>query len=307
MNSIQKMIQLIKIKQELKSLEMYKKTLRSSGSLQSGLKFITEQLDMTFYILNNINRSLMVYTGESRCLDSVLEKLEELKRQFIKGKKEQQEELNLYNINQGNTDENKAVLLTTNDEFIFNYDLQISKLQEEAHNLTYKILYITNAKTSHKNLPANYLSIKELNILKNNQDCYGVFFTFENFFRKYILAKYKEKYENTDLRNWLKQTDFDDFSKRKNEENEFGISSRGDHIIYYLDFDIFAKIIQNHFKDGFNNDFMRIDDIVPKLRYLYYIRCKIAHNSLCINDDEYKYSTAYITMILKQLSHKYRF
>lgn len=306
MNFIQKIIQRLNIKRELNCLEYYKQTLKSSGTLEQGLEYILRQFDMSIYIINRINRCLIIYTGESNCLSPVIEKLENLKSQFIIEKREQEEELNLFNIEQGNTDENESRLLTTNEEFIFNYDLQISKLQEEAHNLTYKILYISNTKTPHKNLVANYLSTKELDVLTNNQDSYALFFTFENVLRKYILEKYKEKYGCTDLSNWIKQEDRNEFSKRKNDENKFGISSRGDHIIYYLDFDIFAKIIQNNFKDGFNDDFKRIDDIVPKLNYLYYVRCKIAHNSLCVNDDEYKISADYITILLKQLSHKYK-
>lgn len=167
-------------------------------------------------------------------------------------------------------------------------------------------MYVDNPEKLGKVLAAKYLSYESLKLLENNLDCYSNFFVFENFLRKYILEKYKGKYSGEDLSNWLKQKHLDEYSKRKNEEQQFVISARGDNIVFYLDFDELAEIIQNHFKEGFNNDFKRIDDIVPKLRYLYHVRCKIARNSLAITPDEYKISKDYITIILSQLSVKYK-
>lgn len=298
--------QIKQIEQDIDSLLHYKRVLSNVNNLYSALEFLDKQFDMTFYCLNKLNRSLMVFTGDTTCLKREIENLESLYLKYLEDKKLQIEKLNSFNITMEENNKKTTSLITDNSKFIYYYHFEINKIQEESHSIADKILYLGNTKNNTNMVSARYLSYKTFEILENNLQKYSELFTFENIFRQYILKKYNTQFNTTDLNQWLKQSHFDNYSARKNEESKFGISSRGDSIIYYLDFDVFADIIENHFKEGFHEDFKRKDDIVNKLRYLYLVRCKIAHNSLCVTEDEYKISLDYITIILNHITTKYK-
>lgn len=302
MKWMKKILDKRRVKNTLNSLGLFKTTVKDMGTLDSGIEFLNEKFDMTQYLLNCLDRDLMRYTGKSGFLDSETQKLSKLRVNYLEEKKAQKELLIMYNSQH----EQQAAMLTANEVFLFKYYDVIKEIEENAHSIAIKVLYVDKPDKMGKVLASKYLSYKSLKILDDNLDCYSNFFVFENFMRKYILEKYREKYEVEDLSKWIKKPYLDEYSRRKNEEQQFGISARGNNIIYYLDFDILAEIIQNHFKDGFDKDFKRIEDIVPKLKYLYHIRCKIAHASLSVTADEYKISKDYIIIILNQLSNKYK-
>jgi len=261
---------------------------------------------MTLFSLNKLNRSLMIYTGDSSCLKREIENLQTLYLKYLEDTKSQTEKLNRFNITMKENNEETTTLLTDNLKFVYFYHFEINKIQEESHSIAIKILHIGNSKSNSNTISTRYLSYKTFGILENNLQKYSEIFTFENVFRQYILNKYNAKFGTLDLTQWLKQSHLDHYSARKNYESKYGISSRGDNIIYYLDFDVLADIIEKHFNEGFHEDFKRLDEIVTKLRYLYLVRCKIAHNSLCITEDEYKISLDYITIILNHLTDKYK-
>lgn len=300
----QKIKQLRQIKLDIETLCMYKKTLTSVGTFKDGLSYINEQFDMTEYAINNLNRSLTIYLGKEDCLKECLKLLHNFQDEYIKERKIQTEQLNEVNSIRLKNGMSKCDLTTDTEAFIYKYHRLINQIQEIAHNTTIK--YTTKMKNEYKNeIYRTYLEKDEIAKLYSNNQIYNQLFALENNLRKYIISKYNNLYNETGLSNWLKKEQLDNYSKRKEEENKFGVSSRGDNIVYYLDFNDLGNIIQNNFKDGFNEDFKRIDDIVPKLNYLYLIRCKVAHNSLSITSDEVKMTEVYITYILRNVYKKY--
>ena len=303
MRYFQKKKQLRQIKSDIDTLCLYKKTLKSVGSLYNGLKFINEQFDMTEYSINELNRSLTIYLGKEDCLKECLRLLHELQDDYIKERKLQTEQFNEFNLQREKVNMPKCDLTTEAEFFIYKYHRAINQLQELVHNTTIKFISRIKGNTVNESFKS-YIDKNEINVLQTNSSLYNQFFALENTLRKYILSKYHKNYNDTTLSKWLKQDILDDFSKKKNDENKFGISSRGDNIIYYLDFNVLGKIIENKFKEGFNEDFKRSDDIVPKLNYLYLIRCKVAHNSLCITSDEIKMTEIYISYILGKIYNK---
>lgn len=303
MRYFQKKKQLAQIKSDIKTLCMYKITLKSLNSFFEGLSYLNNQFDMTEYSINNLNRSLMIYLGKEDCLNECLELLHNIQDEYIKERKDQIEKFNEVNILREKLKTEKCLLTTNAEAFVYKYHREISKVQEIAHNTVIKHITQIQNKITNETYKT-YLDTNNLKILQTNSQLYNQLFALENNLRKYILAKYQKSYVDLSLSLWLKKEQSDNFSKRKEEENKYGISSRGDNIIYYLDFNDLASIIQNHFKEGFNEEFKRIDEIVPKLNYLYLIRCKIAHNSLAITSDEIKMSEVYILYILRIIYKK---
>lgn len=304
MGYFQKKKQLKQIKSDIDTLCMYKIALKSPGSFDSGLSYLNNQFDMTEYAINNLNRSLMIYLGKEDCLQECLELLHKLQDDYIKERKSQTEQFNELNRLREEHQMQKCLLSTTTEAFIYKYHRAINQLQEIAHNTAIK--YISKIENEYiKDIHITYLDKNELSKLYSNNHLYSQIFALENNLRKYILSKYNNHYNETGLTNWLKKEQLDNYSKRKEDENKFGVSSRGDNILCYLDFNDLGSIIQNNFKDGFNEDFKRIDDIVPKLNYLYFIRCKVAHNSLCITSDEVNMTEVYITYVLRNIYKKY--
>ncbi len=304
MRYFQKKKQLRQIKSDIDTLCMYKITLKSPGSFDSGLSYLNNQFDMTEYAINNLNRSLMIYLGKEDCLKECLELLHNLQDDYIKERKVQTEQFNELNRLREEHQMGKCLLSTDTEAFIYKYHRAINKLQEIAHNTVIKYTTQVKNKIAYENYKT-YLDKNDLEILQINNQLYSQLFALENNLRKYIISKYKKLYGDTSLSKWLKKEQLDAFSKRKEEENKFGISSRGDNIIYYLDFNDLGSIIQNKFKEGFNEEFKRIDEIVPKLNYLYLIRCKVAHNSLTITSDEIKMAEVFILYILRIIFKKY--
>ncbi len=304
MKYFQKKKQLRQIKSDIDTLCMYKKTLESPGSFHKGLSYLNSQFDMTEYAINNLNRSLMIYLGKEDCLKECLELLHNLQDDYIKERKVQTEQFNELNRLREDHQMEKCLLSTDTEAFIYKYHRAINQLQEIAHNTVIKYTTQVKNKMANENYKT-YLDKNDLEILQINNQLYNQLFALENNLRKYIIAKYKKLYGDTSLSKWLKKEQLDAFSKRKEEENKFGISSRGDNIIYYLDFNDLGSIIQNKFKEGFNEEFKRIDEIVPKLNYLYLIRCKVAHNSLTITSDEIKMAEVFILYILRIIFKKY--
>lgn len=298
MKYFQKKKQLKQIYSDINDLCLYKKTLKSVGSFFEGLSYLNNQFDMTEYTINNLNRSLSMYLGKEDCLSECLELLYKLQDEYIKERKVQKEQFNEINALRETHKMEKCMLTTDSEAFIYNYHRAINQIQEIAHNTVVKCLMQFNNKIVNDNYKT-YINKNDLKTLQSNNQLYSLLFALENNLRKYILVKYQKIYNDTSLSKWLKQDQLNDYSKRKEEENKFGISSRGDNIIYYLDFDDLGNIIQNKFKEGFDDEFKRIDDIVPKLKYLYLIRCKIAHNSLTITSDEIKMAEVYILHILR--------
>lgn len=304
MRYFQKKKQLRQIKSDIDTLCMYKITLKSLGSFDSGLSYLNDQFDMTEYAINNLNRSLMIYLGKEDCLKECLEILHNLQDDYIKERKVQTEQFNELNRLREEHQMEKCLLSTDTEAFIYKYHRAINQLQEIAHNTVIKYTTQVKNKIANENYKT-YLDKNDLEILQINNQLYSQLFALENNLRKYIISKYKKLYGDTSLSKWLKKEQLDAFSKRKEEENKFGISSRGDNIIYYLDFNDLGSIIQNKFKEGFNEEFKRIDEIVPKLNYLYLIRCKVAHNSLTITSDEIKMTEVFILYILRIIFKKY--
>lgn len=304
MRYFQKKKQLRQIKSDIDTLCMYKITLKSPGSFDSGLSYLNNQFDMTEYAINNLNRSLMIYLGKEDCLKECLELLHNLQDDYIKERKVQTEQFNELNRLREEHQREKCLLSTDTEAFIYKYHRAINQLQEIAHNTVIKYTMQVKNKIANENYKT-YLDKNDLEILQINNQLYSQLFALENNLRKYIISKYKKLYGDTSLSKWLKKEQLDAFSKRKEEENKFGISSRGDNIIYYLDFNDLGSIIQNKFKEGFNEEFKRIDEIVPKLNYLYLIRCKVAHNSLTITSDEIKMAEVFILYILRIIFKKY--
>ena len=304
MRYFQKKKQLRQIKSDIDTLCMYKITLKSPGSFDSGLSYLDNQFDMTEYAINNLNRSLMIYLGKEDCLKECLELLHNLQDDYIKERKVQTEQFNELNRLREEHQLEKCLLSTDTEAFIYKYHRAINQLQEIAHNTVIKYTMQVKNKIANENYKT-YLDKNDLEILQINNQLYSQLFALENNLRKYIISKYKKLYGDTSLSKWLKKEQLDAFSKRKEEENKFGISSRGDNIIYYLDFNDLGIIIQNKFKEGFNEEFKRIDEIVPKLNYLYLIRCKVAHNSLTITSDEIKMAEVFILYILRIIFKKY--
>lgn len=304
MRYFQKKKQLRQIKSDIDTLCMYKITLKSPGSFDSGLSYLNNQFDMTEYAINNLNRSLMIYLGKEDCLKECLELLHNLQDDYIKERKVQTEQFNELNRLREEHQMEKCLLSTDTEAFIYKYHRAINQLQEIAHNTVIKYTMQVKNKIANENYKT-YLDKNDLEILQINNQLYSQLFALENNLRKYIISKYKKLHGDTSLSKWLKKEQLDAFSKRKEEENKFGISSRGDNIIYYLDFNDLGSIIQNKFKEGFNEEFKRIDEIVPKLNYLYLIRCKVAHNSLTITSDEIKMAEVFILYILRIIFKKY--
>lgn len=304
MRYFQKKKQLRQIKSDIDTLCMYKITLKSPGSFDSGLSYLNKQFDMTEYAINNLNRSLMIYLGKEDCLKECLELLHNLQDDYIKERKVQTEQFNELNRLREEHQMEKCLLSTDTEAFIYKYHRAINQLQEIAHNTVIKYTMLVKNKITNENYKT-YLDKNDLEILQINNQLYSQLFALENNLRKYIISKYKKLYGDTFLSKWLKKEQQDAFSKRKEEENKFGISSRGDNIIYYLDFNDLGSIIQNKFKEGFNEEFKRIDEIVPKLNYLYLIRCKVAHNSLTITSDEIKMAEVFVLYILRIIFKKY--
>lgn len=304
MRYFQKKKQLKQIKSDINTLCMYKITLKSPGSFDSGLKYLNNQFDMTEYAINNLNRSLMIYLGKEDCLKECLDLLHNLQDNYIKERKIQTENFNELNRLREKCQMEKCLLSTDTEAFIYKYHRAINEIQEIAHNTVIKYTTQTKNKTVNENYKT-YLDKNELETLQINSHLYSQLFALENNLRKYILAKYQKLYADTSLSKWLKKEQLDAFSQRKEEENKFGISSRGNNIIYYLDFNDLGSIIQNKFKEGFNAEFKRIDEIVPKLNYLYLVRCKVAHNSLTITSDEIKMAEIYSLYILRIIFKKY--
>lgn len=304
MRYFQKKKQLRQIKSDIDTLCMYKITLKSPGSFDSGLSYLNNQFDMTEYAINNLNRSLMIYLGKEDCLKECLELLHNLQDDYIKERKVQTEQFNELNRLREEHQMEECLLSTDTEAFIYKYHRAINQLQEIAHNTVIKYTMQVKNKIANENYKT-YLDKNDLEILQINNQLYSQLFALENNLRKYIISKYKKLYGDTSLSKWLKKEQLDAFSKRKEEENKFGISSRGDNIIYYLDFNDLGSIIQNKFKEGFNEEFKRIDEIVPKLNYLYLIRCKVAHNSLTITSDEIKMAEVFILYILRIIFKKY--
>lgn len=295
--------QLKQINSDINTLCLYKKTLKDVVSFSSGLEYLNEQFDMTEYAINNLNRSLTSYLGQQDCLYECLNLLHSCQDMYIKERNTKTVEFNKLNNLRKAQGLETCLLTTDTEEFIYKYHRLINQIQEATHNTV--INHLTNFKnkkqdTSH----IAYLDRKEVETLNKNSNLYGQIFTLENVLRKYILLKYKNKHNDESLRDWLKQGQLDDYSTKKGEENRFGISSRGDNVVYYLDFNDLGAIIQTNFKEGFNLDFKRVDDIVPKLNYLYLVRCKIAHNSLCITSDEIKMAEVYVFYILRIVYRK---
>ena len=304
MRYFQKKKQLIQIKSDIDTLCMYKIALKSPGSFDNGLSYLNNQFDMTEYAINNLNRSLMIYLGKEDCLKECLELLHNLQDAYIKERKVQTEQFNELNRLRAEHQMEQCLLSTDTEAFIYKYHRAINQLQEIAHNTVIKYTMQVKNKIANENYKT-YLDKNDLEILQINNQLYSQLFALENNLRKYIISKYKKLYGDTSLSKWLKKEQPDAFSKRKEEENKFGISSRGDNIIYYLDFNDLGSIIQNKFKEGFNEEFKRIDEIVPKLNYLYLIRCKVAHNSLTITSDEIKMAEVFILYILRIIFKKY--
>lgn len=304
MRYFQKRKQLRQIKSDIETLCMYKKTLTAVGTFNNGLSYLNEQFDMTEYAINNLNRSLTVYLGKEDCLKECLELLHSIQDEYIKERKIQTEQLNEINSIRQKNGLSKCDLTTDTEAFVYKYHRIINQIQEIAHNTAIK--FTTTIRKEYVNeIYKTYLDKNEISKLYLNNLLYNQIFALENNLRKYILAKYNNLYNEPSLSKWLKKEQQDNYSKRKEEENKFGVSTRGDNIVYYLDFNDLGNIIQNNFKDGFNSDFKRIDDIVPKLNYLYLVRCKVAHNSLCITSDEIKMTEVYITYILRIIYKKY--
>lgn len=303
MRYFQKRKQLKQIKSDIDTLCRYKITLKSTGSFANGLEYLNNQFDMTEYAINNLNRSLMIYLGKEDCLKECIELLHNLQDDYIKERKDQTEKFNELNTLRESHQMEKCLLSTDTEAFIYKYHRAINQIQEIAHNTVIKYTTQTKNKIDNENYKT-YLDKNELETLQINNQLYNQLFALENNLRKYILSKYQKLYTDTSLLKWLKKGQLDTFSQRKEEENKFGISSRGDNIVYYLDFNDLGAIIQNKFKEGFNADFKRIDEIVPKLNYLYLIRCKVAHNSLTLTSDEIKMAEIYILYILRIIFKK---
>lgn len=242
MKYFQKKKQLRQIKSDIDTLCMYKITLKSPGSFDSGLSYLNNQFDMTEYAINNLNRSLMIYLGKEDCLKECLELLHNLQDDYIKERKVQTEQFNELNRLREEHQMEKCLLSTDTEAFIYKYHRAINQLQEIAHNTVIKYTTQVKNKIASENYKT-YLDKNDLEILQINNQLYNQLFALENNLRKYIIAKYKKLYGDTSLSKWLKKEQIDSFSKRKEEENKFGISSRGDNIIYYLDFNDLGSII----------------------------------------------------------------
>lgn len=88
---------------------------------------------------------------------------------------------------------------------------------------------------------------------------------------------------------------------RKEEENKkLYIPIRGGHDIFYMDFIDLNGLIVNHW-NIFKNYFDSQDWISQKIKELFEIRNRVAHNSMYLTDDTLELVKAYCKAIIKQV------
>ena len=139
--------------------------------------------------------------------------------------------------------------------------------------------------------------------MKTNQEIYPIVFYVENFMRLYVSIKYYERFKNYSLKNFLekcakaKRT----YEKNKQDEDKYSwLKERGELPVFYLDFIDLKYIILSNW-DAFERDFPDQAFINTKFDQFYKIRCKGAHNSNTVLEEEIRILNDDAYILTKQL------
>jgi len=140
-------------------------------------------------------------------------------------------------------------------------------------------------------------------IMKNYQiigTCHKWIYLTENLLRLFIEQIFIK--EKSSILNPLynSATDTKIKSRKVEEKKKLYIPIRGGHDIFYMDFIDLNGIIVNHW-NIFKNYFDSQDWITQKIKELYEIRNRVAHNSMYLIDDTLELVKAYCKAIIKQV------
>lgn len=137
---------------------------------------------------------------------------------------------------------------------------------------------------------------------KRMSEAYVILYCLENLLRDFIdktlIKKIGKDYEEKIL---IPNDVRINIQNRKNDEaKNLWLPSRGDKLVFYLDFKDLDIIIENNWKE-FKSSLPDTVWIKSKIQELYRIRNLIAHNTGYINDSTFNILNIYYDMIVKQI------
>lgn len=151
------------------------------------------------------------------------------------------------------------------------------------------------------------LSNEVLDAMIVNQGIYSTIFYVENFIRLYISIKHYEKFNNYSLKVFFEKCSNarKRYEDNKNDEREYAwLEKRGVLPCFYLDFSDLKSIIVSNW-DIFKEDFPNQAFVNSNFEQFYKIRCKVAHNSYMVQEDEVRILNDDAYILTKQLK-KYK-
>ena len=288
-----------KLLKDLDSLSYMEQTLGSIESLESGLVDLIKQFELTNHILTDINIRLSKHINECDPLQIQVFALRELYDEFLIGAQQEKVDLLKFNQNAEQNGTEKGSLLISNTLFLRNYNKQLNYRIQSINTAVNNILILKNKrkiKNNNKFKHSSLLSKEEQLAYSVNSELYCIIFTFENLLRKFIFRIAKEN-NIKNITTWFNKEALDTLSKVKQEEIDNKWTSRGSNELFYIELKHLKDIICNHWK-LFSKYFKKQDSFKNKVDTIYGVRCKVAHNSLSITENEITLSKIYIDEIL---------
>ncbi len=113
----------------------------------------------------------------------------------------------------------------------------------------------------------------------------------------------EDNYSDADDKNTIRQINTGIARLKEDERNEGIVSIRGNHYLYYTNFNAIKNIIDLNYDTYFCDFFVKREHVVEMLEKLYAYRNNIAHNSY-LNEEERNHIEIALNFFSKQLSKK---
>lgn len=119
---------------------------------------------------------------------------------------------------------------------------------------------------------------------------YQIFYCLENSIRQMIHERLSEKARDEGKDGWfvtpyVNQQIIDEAKKRKNKEDELGITERSERLIDYTDFGHLSQIIRENWDEVFDDMFSNKQAVQRVLRDINTLRAPIAHCAELADDE----------------------
>ncbi|MBQ7579100.1 MAG: hypothetical protein IJT25_01015 [Clostridia bacterium] len=212
-----------------------------------------------------------------------------------------QEKIKLINYNE-ETEKNgkpKGTLLVSNTQFLREYNKLLNYRIQAIKTAVNNVLISKKTKNKNRKMESKYFSLlnkEEQVAVYINSELYITIFAFENILRNFIFRIAKEN-SISNITRWFNQDAKDTLSKLKQEEKDNKWTPRGENELFYIELKHLKDIICNQWKI-FSKYFKRQDSLKNKMDTIYGVRCKVAHNSTSITENEITLSKIYIDEIL---------